>query len=209
MNKHLCQCLFVVILVGSIWRFSIPSGVANAQAGDRINSSATTLPEPVLNNTDYAWNTTLVGNQSLVNSMQGVLPRVVVEYADTMFQPSVHAPQGLNGTIVSRIIVEYADYSNTKGIQKPQGLNGTIASRIIVEYADSASITHTMIAGDLNGDGKVSIQDLVILGNAYGSQYGMDNDGHVWNLKADIDGSGVVGLSDLVILAEHYGQHYS
>jgi len=59
------------------------------------------------------------------------------------------------------------------------------------------------IPGDLNGDGKVSLQDLVILALAYGSKPDSAN----WNPKADIDGNGVVGLSDLVILAQHYGEH--
>jgi hypothetical protein len=59
------------------------------------------------------------------------------------------------------------------------------------------------IAGDLNGDGKVSLQDLVILALAYGSK---PSDAK-WNPIADLDGNGVVGLTDLVILALHYGQH--
>jgi hypothetical protein len=60
------------------------------------------------------------------------------------------------------------------------------------------------IPGDLNGDYKVSLQDLAILALAYGSKP-VDSK---WNPNADIDGNGVVGLSDLVILALHYGQHY-
>ena len=56
--------------------------------------------------------------------------------------------------------------------------------------------------GDLNADGKVGLDDLVILAHAYGSRLGDPN----WNSAADIDGNGFVGLSDLVILAQHYGQ---
>jgi hypothetical protein len=59
------------------------------------------------------------------------------------------------------------------------------------------------IPGDLNGDGKVSLTDLVILALAYGSRSGDAK----WNQIADIDGNGVVGLTDLVIVALHYGQH--
>jgi hypothetical protein len=58
---------------------------------------------------------------------------------------------------------------------------------------------------ELNGDGKVSLADLVIFANAYGSKPGDKK----WNLNADIDGNGVVGLSDLVILANYYGHNYS
>jgi parallel beta-helix repeat protein len=60
------------------------------------------------------------------------------------------------------------------------------------------------IPGDLNGDFKVSLADLVLLANAYGSRPGDLN----WNFNADIDGNSVVGLSDLVILANHYGQQF-
>jgi hypothetical protein len=60
------------------------------------------------------------------------------------------------------------------------------------------------IPGDLNGDLKVNLQDLVLLALAYGSKPGDPN----WNPNADIDNTGAVGLSDLVILALHYGQQY-
>jgi hypothetical protein len=60
------------------------------------------------------------------------------------------------------------------------------------------------IPGDINGDFKVQLLDLVLLAHAYSSKPGDIN----WNTDADIDGNGIVGLSDLVALAQHYGQHY-
>jgi len=60
------------------------------------------------------------------------------------------------------------------------------------------------IPGDLNGDFKVDLADLVLLALAYGSTPAAPN----WNPNADIEGNGVVGLPDLVILAQHYGQEY-
>jgi len=60
------------------------------------------------------------------------------------------------------------------------------------------------IPGDINGDFKVNLEDLVQLALAYGSKPGDPN----WNPNADINNSGTVGLSDLVILALHYGQQY-
>jgi len=59
------------------------------------------------------------------------------------------------------------------------------------------------IPGDINGDFNVSLADLVLLANAYGSMPG----GPKWNPNADLNGDGVVGLQDLVIMANHYGQH--
>ena len=59
------------------------------------------------------------------------------------------------------------------------------------------------IPGDINGDYKVSLQDLVTLANTYGSKPGDTS----WNPNADINGDNRVNLPDLVILAPHYGQH--
>jgi hypothetical protein len=64
-------------------------------------------------------------------------------------------------------------------------------------------VANALIPGDLNGDGKVNLADLVILAKAYGSRPGDAN----WNPNADIDGKDIIGLSDLMILAQHYGQH--
>jgi hypothetical protein len=60
------------------------------------------------------------------------------------------------------------------------------------------------IPGDLNGDFKVSLADLVLLANAYGSVPGDSK----WNPNADVSGDGKVSLTDLVLMANHYGQHY-
>jgi parallel beta-helix repeat protein len=60
------------------------------------------------------------------------------------------------------------------------------------------------IPGDLNGDFRVSLADLIILARCYSSRPGDPN----WNPNADVEGNDAVGLSDLVILARHYGQHY-
>jgi hypothetical protein len=66
------------------------------------------------------------------------------------------------------------------------------------------ALSDVAIPGDLNGDFKVNLEDLVLLAQAYGSKPRDPN----WNPNADIDNSGAVGLSDLAILALHYGQHY-
>jgi hypothetical protein len=58
------------------------------------------------------------------------------------------------------------------------------------------------IPGDLNGDFKVSLSDLVLLANAYGSKPGDTK----WNPNADINGNNVADLADLVLMAIHYGQ---
>jgi|SRR5271157_3280665 len=64
--------------------------------------------------------------------------------------------------------------------------------------------TNTHMVGDLNGDGKVNLQDLVLLANAYSSKPG----DATWNPSADLAPPyGIISLADLVTLALHYGQH--
>ena len=55
--------------------------------------------------------------------------------------------------------------------------------------------------GDINGDGKVDIKDLVLLAKAYGSRPGDPN----WNPLCDLHHDGVVDLVDLVTLCTLFG----
>jgi hypothetical protein len=69
------------------------------------------------------------------------------------------------------------------------------------------------IPDDLNGDFRVSLLDLVILANAYGSHcanyhYPGEPASPNWNPNADVNDDGIVNLADLVIMANHYGLHY-
>jgi outer membrane protein assembly factor BamB len=88
---------------------------------------------------------------------------------------------------------------------------GLTSETIIASDMAFGSIGNTLCAfklanvpGDLNGDFRVSLADLVILAYAYGSKPGDSN----WNPNADVDGNSVVGLNDLVILASNYGRQF-
>lgn len=74
---------------------------------------------------------------------------------------------------------------------------------------DEQTVIDTMpfvviILGDVDGNGKVEMKDLVLLANAYGSRPGDPN----WNFMADMDNNNFVGLVELIIIAKNYGQHY-
>jgi hypothetical protein len=60
------------------------------------------------------------------------------------------------------------------------------------------------IPGDVDGNGKVDLEDFVRLTLAFGTHAGQPG----WNPNADIAGNGVVDQTDLNILVQHYGQHY-
>ena len=64
----------------------------------------------------------------------------------------------------------------------------------------TAGMVQVTIPGDINGDGTVSLADLVILATAYNSRPGDSK----WNPNADINNNGKAGLTDLVIMAKTY-----
>lgn len=58
------------------------------------------------------------------------------------------------------------------------------------------------LRGDLNGDGKVNVQDITIGALAYGTKLGDQN----WNNSADLDNNGWIDIIDLVIVAREFGK---
>ncbi len=54
------------------------------------------------------------------------------------------------------------------------------------------------LPGDLNGDGKVDVEDLVIVRDAFGSSPPSDP-------RADVNNDDEVGLLDLVVVAMYFG----
>jgi len=127
-------------------------------------------------------------------------------------ETAITLPNGENYTTVTLASGESTTVAiawNTSGFAKGNYTISAYAEPVLGE-TDTADNNFTggwvlvTIPGDLNGDFKVSLADLVILAIAYGSRPGDLG----WNPNADIDGNSVVGLSDLVILANHYGQQF-
>jgi len=65
-------------------------------------------------------------------------------------------------------------------------------------------IAYARVWGDVNGDSKVSIQDLGLVAFSLGSIPGSP----LWNAAANLDGSGVIDIGDLAIVAFNYGDSY-
>jgi len=61
------------------------------------------------------------------------------------------------------------------------------------------------IPGDVNGDKKVDIFDIVTISAAYGAKNYEQN----YNPYSDVDGNGIVDLFDVVIGASYYGEKFS
>jgi parallel beta-helix repeat protein len=61
------------------------------------------------------------------------------------------------------------------------------------------------VIGDINGDFKVDIKDLVLVIKHYGSYPGSVKP---WNPNADVNCDNKVDIKDLVLVIKHYGEHY-
>jgi hypothetical protein len=60
------------------------------------------------------------------------------------------------------------------------------------------------LIGDVDGDGKVDMGDIVALCDAFGSTPEKPN----WNPNCDLDHDGSITMGDIVIGLDHFGQHY-
>jgi hypothetical protein len=129
------------------------------------------------------------------------------------FNLSIYA----NATCIANTSVNLSSQNFSTLTLRSSTTNLTYGTYILTAYASLVSgenntannvLTQTAIAitipGDINGDFKVSLADLVLLANAYGSTPGNAK----WNPNADINGNNKADLADLVLMANHYGQHY-
>ena len=72
----------------------------------------------------------------------------------------------------------------------------------VSHYVEDGYFCNIEFQGDVNGDDKVGLSDLVLLAKAYGSHLGDPN----WDSRCDFNNDLTIGLSDLVLLAKNYGR---
>jgi PKD repeat protein len=105
-----------------------------------------------------------------------------------------------NITLVSEPIVThiYSASGNYTVVLTVTDINGLTDSK-----AETVEVTG--LEGDLNGDGIVDIDDVIIVALAYGSVPGDPN----WNPIADITGDGLVDIDDVIYVAIRFGTSLS
>jgi hypothetical protein len=82
------------------------------------------------------------------------------------------------------------------GVMNP-ALAAGAAGSVGQEEAAALAGLRERVPGDLDGDGRVGLADLAVLGRSYGRR-GV-------NLAADLDGDGVVGSGDVEVMRRAYG----
>jgi hypothetical protein len=99
---------------------------------------------------------------------------------------------------------------NTTGLSKGTYTIWAIAS-IVQNEIDVYNNTYidgliaVSVIGDINGDFKVDIKDLVLVIKYFGSYPGSVKP---WNPNADINSDNKVDVKDLVLIIKHFGEHY-
>jgi Ca2+-binding EF-hand superfamily protein len=59
------------------------------------------------------------------------------------------------------------------------------------------------LVGDVNGDGKVDIQDVALVARCFGTTPSSPK----WNPACDLDNNGKIDIGDIAIVARSFGQH--
>jgi hypothetical protein len=166
----------------------------------------TVLPEPDPS-AQAAFSKTVIGQGyslpiNVTATNPGDIPQIinVAGYANT----SQIGKQTL--TLPDRTSTTLAFVWNTTGFSHgiyaiSAGVTIAIGATALPDAAHADGWVTVTTPGDVNGDYKVDLQDLIILAKAYKSTPGSPN----WNPNADIDGNGIVSLTDLTLLAIHYG----
>ena len=98
---------------------------------------------------------------------------------------------------------------NTTGWTKGNYTLSATASTVPgeIDIADNTYIGDSIlitVIGDINGDSKVDIKDLVLVIKHYATLPGYP----LWNPNADINCDGKVDIKDLVLVIKHFGEHY-
>jgi len=87
-------------------------------------------------------------------------------------------------------------------------ISGQAAAPFDYNTTDNVLIDGNLIVwmvGDLNGDGKVRIDDILAVAQAFGSQPGDPR----WNPYADINGDGKIRVDDVFLAAQNFGKTYT
>jgi hypothetical protein len=201
----------------SMWMFTAISGgsytvyvVVKDSAGMQATSNTATVTVNVhdVAITSVALSKTVVGrgyglNVTVTAADLGSFPETfnVTAYANTTIIASANVTlSGGNSTNITftwnTTGVAYGDYDMIAYAQPVMGETNTTNNNC------TGGLITVSIPGDINGDFKVNLQDLVLLARAYDSKPDSAN----WNPNADIDDNGMVNLSDLVALSQHYEQ---
>lgn len=125
-----------------------------------------------------------------------------------MYQTTIAADSGSGQKEQSFSFASVAAGKYDLVVVKPGHLSYTVKDVVVgdtaldlTELADKPYQTITLLAGDVNGDGKINLTDLSIFKNNFGK-----TGSAVTNLLADITGDGKINLLDLGVFKNNFGK---
>ncbi len=125
----------------------------------------------------------------------GIEGSVVGEFSERSVELEADASAEVTLTVKGDLFTEPGDYPIT--VTATSGTDSTMTA----EVTTATTIEMPPIPWDVNSDGTVNIQDLVLVAAQLGES-GED-------LKEDVNADGVVNIQDLVIVASHLGEDTS
>ena len=167
--------------------------------GKKVNFSAEVYDTEgnVVHNADILWSVDGeigdIAQNGLFTATAAGAGSVVATIGELSQQAAVSVPepedgdQGNNGN------------NGNNGNQENNGNNGNNGNDNTSEPAQKSA----RIRGDFNGDGRVSLGDLVAFGDAWGRSQDDEN----WNPQYDLNGDGKIGLGDLVHICNQWCYH--
>lgn len=118
------------------------------------------------------------------------------------FNVTLSSPLNGNGTVaVIQFLVKADNLKNSTLHLYDVALVDSGGLALPFATADGIFSNLKVLAGDLNHDGIVDINDAILFANAFGSRPGDKN----WNPEADMNGDGQVDIIDLIFIAMRFG----
>ena len=171
------------------------AGVSLEVVGDEALSTV-----DAVEGVSYTLKVTNTGNMtdtvSLAASAEvGIEGSVRATLSESSIELEAEASAEVTLTVKGDLLTEPGDYPIT--VTATSGTDSTMTS----EVTTTTTIEMPPTPWDVNDDGTVNIQDLVLVAG----QLGESGEG----LKGDVNGDGVVNIQDLVIVASHLGEDTS
>lgn len=107
-----------------------------------------------------------------------------------------------DGVLVTLKLVGVTKGTTTISIEEPSAKTATL-DPFPIQGNSAKTVVTQFLAGDVNGDGTVNIDDLAIFSRAFGSKKGDQN----FDARCDFNNDGAVDGVDLILLAYNWGEY--